>query len=394
MTKNWPDIERKYFMSTFKRLPIVLVRGEGVRVWDEEGKSYLDMVAGIAVNVLGHGHPAVVNAVADQAKKLIHVSNYYYSIPQLQLAELLVENSCGDRVFFCNSGAEANEGAIKLARKFGKIHRNGAFEVITVSGSFHGRTLATIAATGQAKFQEPFMPMPAGFKNVPFNDIEAIKRETTPLTCAILIECIQGESGVHPADPQYIKDLRRWCDEQGLLLMLDEIQTGMGRTGKFLAYENYGIEPDVFTMAKGLGGGVPIGALVARESAACFTLSDHGSTFGGNPLACAAGVATVEHILNNGIVDNARIMGELLLSGLRSLQAKRSIVREVRGVGLMVALDLQQDKAHQLVDSALSKGLILAATGPSTIRMVPALIIAKTDIEEAISKLDEVLAML
>ncbi len=394
MTKNWQELERKYFMPTFKRLPIVLVRGEGVSVWDENDKSYLDMVAGIAVNVLGHSHPAVVDAINHQAGQLIHVSNLYYSTPQLELAELLVENSCGDKVFFGNSGAEANEGAIKLARKYGKLHRNGAYEVISVTGSFHGRTLATIAATGQAKFQEPFTPMPAGFKNVPFNDIDAIKQATTELTCAVLLECVQGESGVHLADPQYLKDLRSWCDEQGLLLILDEIQTGMGRTGKFLAYENYGIEPDVFTMAKGLGGGVPIGAIVAKESASCFALSDHGSTFGGNPLACAAGVATVNYILENGIVDNAKQMGDALLSGLRTMQAKHSNVREVRGMGLMAALDLQQDKAAQLVEKALQKGLILNATGPNTIRMAPALIIGREDVQEAISIIDQVLESL
>lgn len=394
MTRNWQEIERKYFMSTFKRLPVVLVRGEGVRVWDEDGRSYLDMVAGIAVNVLGHAHPAVIDAITEQARQLIHVSNLYYSIPQLQLAELLVENSCGDKVFFGNSGAEANEGAIKLARKYGKLHRNGAYEVISVTGSFHGRTLATIAATGQAKFQEPFTPMPAGFKNVPFNDIDAIKQATTVLTCAVLLECVQGESGVHPADAQYLKDLRAWCDEQGLLLILDEIQTGVGRTGKFLAYENYGVEPDVFTLAKGLGGGVPIGAIVAKESAACFAVSDHGSTFGGNPLACAAGVATVKYILENGVIDNAKQMGDLLLSGLRSLQAKHSGVREVRGMGLMAALDLQEEKAQQLVEKALQDGLILNATGPNTIRMAPALIIGRSDIEEAVAIIDQVLGSL
>lgn len=394
MTKNWQDLEHRYFMSVFKRLPIVLVRGEGARVWDENGRCYLDMMAGIAVNVLGHAHPALISAIEDQAKKLIHVSNLYYTIPQLHLAELLVENSCGDKVFFANSGAEANEGAIKLARKYGRLNRNGAYEIISVMGSFHGRTLATIAATGQTKFQEPFAPMPAGFKNVPFNDFEAIKQATTDITCAILLECIQGESGVHPADRQYLKDVRAWCDDQGLLLILDEIQTGMGRTGKFLCYEHYGIEPDIFTLAKGLGGGVPIGAVIAKESAACFTASDHGSTFGGNPLACAAGVATVNEILNGGLIDNARRMGDLLQSGLRSLQTQHEIIREVRGTGLMAGVDLHEDKAPQLVEKALAEGMILNATGPNTIRMVPALIVGKPEIEEAVSLLNKALASL
>ncbi len=394
MAYDWKEVERKYFMPVFKRLPIALVRGDGVRVWDDDGKSYLDMVAGIAVNVLGHAHPAVVDAIADQSKRLIHVSSLYYSIPQLQLAELLVENSCGDKVFFGNSGTEANEGAIKLARKYGKLHRDGAFEVISMSGSFHGRTLATLAATGQAKFQAPFSPMPAGFKNVAFNDIEAVKQATTAQTCAVLLECIQGESGVHLADKEYLKSLRSWCDEQGLLLIFDEIQTGMGRTGTFLGFENYGVEPDVFTMAKGLGGGVPIGAVVAKESANCFTTSDHGSTFGGNPLACAAGVATVKYILDNGLVDNAREMGKQLLSGLRSLKDNHPIVRETRGLGLMAALDLEEDRAQELVEAALSRGLIVNATGPKTIRLVPPLIVKQQEIEEAVSILDSCLASL
>jgi predicted acetylornithine/succinylornithine family transaminase len=352
------------------------------------------MVAGIAVNVLGHAHPTLVSAIAEQAQKLIHVSNLYYSIPQLNLAERLIENSCGDKVFFANSGAEVNEGAIKLARKYGRINRNGAYEIITVTGSFHGRTLATVAATGQAKFQEPFAPMPAGFKSVPFNDFDAIKQATNDLTCAIMLECIQGESGVHPAERQYLKDVRAWCDDQGLLLVLDEIQTGMGRTGKFLCYEHYGVEPDVFTLAKGLGGGIPIGAIVSKEKATSFTLSDHGSTFGGNPLACAAGVATVSEILDGGLMDNARIMGDLLLASLRTLQSKHSIIQEVRGTGLMVGVDLNEDKAPQLVEKALGEGMILNATGPNTVRMVPPLIVGKAEIEEATTLFDKAVSLL
>ena len=386
---NWIEIEQKYFMATFKRLPVVLVRGEGVWVWDEDGRRYLDMVAGIAVNVLGHCHPSVVAAITSQSKQLIHVSNLYYSIPQLQLAQLLVENSCADKVFFANSGAEANEGAIKLARKYGKLHRNGAYEIITVTGSFHGRTLATIAATGQSKFQAPFTPMPEGFKTVPFNDLEALKAATTSNTCAILLEAVQGESGVHPASPEYLNGIRDWCDQNGMLLMFDEVQTGMGRTGSLWAYEKYGVEPDVFTLAKGLGGGVPIGAVLAKDHASCFVLSDHGSTFGGNPLACSAGVATMNTILGEGLAANAERMGNRLLDGLKSLKEKHSSIEQVRGFGLMAAADVTSGLAPTVVEIALQKGLILNATGPGTVRMVPAITISAEEIDQALSLLED-----
>jgi len=391
---NWPELERQYLMSTFKRLPVVLVRGEGVWVWDEDGRRYLDLVAGIAVNVLGHAHPSIITAIASQSKQLIHVSNLYYSIPQLQLAQMLVDNSCADKVFFGNSGAEANEGAIKLARKFGKLHRGGAYEIISASNSFHGRTLATIAATGQSKFQVPFAPMPDGFKIVPYNDLDALKASTTSNTCAVLLEAIQGESGIHIANVEYLRGVRDWCNQQGLLLILDEIQTGMGRTGKLWAYEKYGIEPDVFTLAKGLAGGVPIGAVLAKDHAACFAPSDHGSTFGGNPLACAAGIATIDTILREQLADHAEEMGNILLDGLRSLQTKHPIITAVRGVGLMAAVDVLGEQAQRIVDIALSKGLILNATGPSTLRMVPALIITKDEVEQALSLLDETMRSL
>lgn len=386
---DWPDLERRYLMATFKRLPVVLVRGEGVRVWDENGRCYLDLVAGIAVNVLGHAHPAVVDAITSQCKQLIHVSNLYYSIPQLQLAESLVSNSCADKVFFANSGAEANEGAIKLARKWGKLHRGGAYEIISATGSFHGRTLATIAATGQSKFQASFTPMPDGFKTVPFNHLDALAAAITPNTCAVLLEAVQGESGVNIGSVEYLGGVRKLCDEQGLLLMLDEVQTGMGRTGALWAYQKYAIEPDVFTLAKGLGGGVPIGAVLARDHAACFTPSDHGSTFGGNPLACAAGFSTVQTILQDGLVANAEEMGKVFLEGLEALQKKHSCIEAVRGIGLMVAIDVVAEQAPRVVEVALSKGLIVNATGPGTIRMVPALTVTKDDLGQALALLDD-----
>jgi len=393
-THHWQDIEHQYYMRTFNRQPLVLVRGEGARVFDESGKSYLDMVAGLAVNVLGHCHPAVVEAITHQARTLIHTTNLYYTIPQLQLAELLIDNSPADRVFFANSGAEANEGALKLARKWGRQNRNGAYEVITAENSFHGRTLATLAATGQPKYHKPFEPMPAGFTSVPYNDLDALKAATGPQTCAVMLEVVQGESGVHLATREYLEGVRKWCDEQGLLLIFDEIQAGMGRTGKFLSFENYGVEPDIFTLAKGLAGGVPIGAFLAKEASAVFQPGDHGSTFGGSPLACAAGVATMKTIFAEHLAEHSAEEGRYLLDGLRALQAKHDIIETTRGIGLMVAFDLKADQAGQVVAKALEAGLILNNTGPRTIRMVPPLIIGHAEADEALATIDRVLGTL
>lgn len=392
VTRNWQELEQKYYMRTFNRQPVVLVRGEGARVWDEQGKSYLDMVAGLAVNVLGHSHPAVVEAITQQARQLIHTTNLYYTTPQLELAELLVENSCADRVFFANSGAEANEGALKLARKWGHLKRDGAYEVITATNSFHGRTLATLAATGQPKYHKPFAPMPDGFVSVPFNDLDALKAATSAKSCAVMLEVVQGESGIHLADHEYLVGVRRWCDEQNLLLIFDEIQTGMCRTGKFLAYEHHGIEPDVFTLAKGLAGGVPIGAFLAKESCSVLEPGDHGSTFGGNPLACAAGVATVKTLFDEDLAGHSWRVGSYALEKLRELQSRHDLITEVRGLGLMLAFDLATETAPQLVAEALKKGLLLNATGPRTIRLIPPLIIGSAEIDEAIATIDALLA--
>jgi len=385
---NWVDLERKRYMRTFNRLPIVLVRGEGARVTDEDGRVYLDFVAGIAVNALGHAHPELVRAIADQAAQLIHVSNLYYSTPQLELAELLGKYTCGERVFYVNSGAEANETAIKLARKYGKLNLDGAYRIVTATGSFHGRTMATIAATGQEKFQKPFTPMIDGFVTVPFNDIDAMRDALTDGTCAAMLEVVQGESGVHIAMREYVQSVRALCDERGILLILDEIQTGVGRTGTFMGYEPYGIKPDVFTLAKALGGGVPIGACLATERAAVFTPSDHGSTFGGNPLACAAGVATVRTIVRDRLAENAAAMGSYFVGRLESLRQRDGRITEVRGRGLMVAFDVAGDYAPRLVQECLTRGLIVNATGPNTVRMVPPLIITRADIDEAMGALE------
>jgi acetylornithine aminotransferase/acetylornithine/N-succinyldiaminopimelate aminotransferase len=350
------------------------------------------MVAGLAVNVLGHCHPAVVEAITSQAKQLIHTTNLYYTIPQLELAELLIEHSPADRIFFANSGAEANEGALKLARRWGHLNRDGAYEVITAENSFHGRTLATLAATGQPKYHKPFEPMPAGFTSVPFNDLDALKAATGPQTAAIMLEVVQGESGVHLANREYLQAVRKWCDEQNLLLIFDEIQAGLGRTGKWLSFEHYGVEPDIFTLAKGLAGGVPIGAFLAKEHASVFQPGDHGSTFGGGPLACAAGVATVKTIFAEHLPERSAEMGAYALRKLQEIQAKNDVVETVRGLGLMVALDIKTDAAPTVVSEALKRGVILNATGPRTIRMVPPLILTRSDLDEAVGTIDAILA--
>ncbi|HEX6513688.1 MAG TPA: aspartate aminotransferase family protein [Chloroflexota bacterium] len=381
---DWADLEARYYMRTFTRLPVVFERGEGCYVYDDEGKAYLDMVAGLAVNILGHAHPVLVEAMTKQAQKLIHASSLYYSEPQLQLAQWLIERSPADRVFFANSGAEANEGAIKLARKHGRLHRDGAYEVITVSGSFHGRTLATIAATAQPKFQEPFLPMPDGFKSVSFNDFDSMREAITPKTAAIMLECVQGESGIHIHDGEYLRAVRRLCDEHNLLLMCDEIQCGLGRTGTFYGFQQFGFEPDVFTLAKGLAGGLPIGAILATERAAVFTAGDHGSTMGGNPVCCAAGMAAMRYLEEQQLAANAARAGQALKDELANLKETMPGIVEVRGMGLMIAFDTAKPIAQQVVREGLGQGIILNATGPNTVRMVPPLIVGQGEVEKAV----------
>jgi acetylornithine/N-succinyldiaminopimelate aminotransferase len=388
---NWPELENKYLMHTVDRIPIVLVKGLGARVWDEAGKEYLDFVAGWAVNSLGHCHPVVVKAVVEQVQTLIMTSNQFYTIPQLRLAELLVENSCLDKVFFCNSGAEANEGAVKLARRYGKLNLNGAYEVITAVGSFHGRTLAMVAASGQAKFQEPYTPLPTGFVNVGFNDVEAIKAATTEKTCAVMLEPVQGESGVNLVSEDYLTAVRAWCDQKGLLLILDEIQTGVARTGTLFAYEQYGIEPDIMTLAKGLASGIPVGAIMAKEKAAVFTPGQHGSTYGGNPMVCAAAYAAVKFTIDNNIAGNAKQVGQYFMDGLGKLQRKYPFVKEVRGRGLLVAIEFNKDIGKQVLTSCLERGLLVNKVKPNAIRFMPPLIIGKKEVDEALEILDKAL---
>jgi len=390
--EKWQELEQKFYMRVIKRLPVTLVRGKGARVWDTEGKEYLDFVAGSAVNSLGHCHPVVVKALTEQAKTLIHTSNLFYTAPQVQLAELLVENSCLDRVFFCNSGAEANEGAIKLARRYGKLHLGGAYEIITTHGSFHGRTLATVAATGQDKHQQPYIPLPGGFVQADYDDSEAIKAATTSQTCAVMVEPIQGEGGVNVPDDNYLKKVRAWCDEKGILLILDEIQTGIGRIGSLFGYEQYGVEPDILTLAKGLASGVPIGALLAKERASVFVPGDHGSTFGGNPLVCAVGVATLKFIIDNDIPAKVKKMEQYFIAGLEKLKAKFSFITEIRGRGLLLALGLTDNIAEELVLACLKEGLLVNPVKPNALRFMPPLIITEKDVDEALGILEIVLA--
>jgi len=373
-----PELADRYLMQTGRRLPVTFVRGRGCLVYDEAGREYLDLVAGIAVNLLGHAHPEVAAAVAAQANTLIHTSNLYYTQPQVELARRLVELSFPSRVFFCNSGAEANEAAIKLARKWGTRNRDGAYQIITTQGSFHGRTLATITAGGQPKYSDPFKPLPDGFVHVPYNDLDAIKAATGEKTVAILLEPIMGEIGVVPAHEGYLAGVRTWCDEQGLLLILDEVQTGLARTGRWFAHQHHGITPDVMTLAKGLGGGLPIGACLAAPKADVFEPGDHGSTFGGNPLACAAAIAVLHVIERDGLAGHAAEMGEVLHTAISGLGGK-----EVRGLGLMQAVEFAEPRAKAFQQACLDAGLVVNAVDDNSIRFVPPLIITTEQIDRA-----------
>ena len=386
------DSDAQSIMQTYGRLPITLVKGSGVHVWDASGKQFLDFLAGIAVNGVGHCHPTVVRAIQDQAATLIHTSNLYYTQPGARLAEALKRHSIFDRVFFCNSGAEANEAAIKIARKYGK-QKAGVekFEIVSADRSFHGRTLATVTATGQEKYQTPFAPLPAGFVHVPYNDEAALTAAVGPQTCAVLLEPIQGESGVYPASKAYLDCARALCDKFDALLIFDEIQTGMGRTGHWWAYEHFDVKPDVITSAKALGGGVPIGALLARgASAEVLVPGDHGTTFGGNPLAASAALAVIDVMETEHLVSNAHAMGAYFLHRL-SESPMREKFSDVRAVGLMIGVDLVAKDARRVQSDCLSKGLILNAIGDSTLRLLPPLIVQQSEVDVAISILQSVL---
>ncbi len=387
---DWSAIDKKYYMQTIVRDPVTIVKGKGARVWDDKGKKYLDFVGGLAVNCLGHCHPAVVKAIKKQAGTLMQASLWYYSPPFLQLAEYLIKNSCFDRAFICNSGLEANEGAVKLARRYGALKLNGAYEVITTFDSFHGRSLAMTAATGQPKIQEPFQPLPVGFVNVEHNNIEAIKAATTDKTCAVMVEPVQAEGGVNLPIGDYLKQLREWCNSKGILLIFDEVQTGIGRLGSLFGYMLYGVEPDVITLAKGLGGGVPIGAFLAKEKCAVLTLGEHNATFGGNPVTSAAAYATLKYVIDNDVPGNAKKIGQYLMAKLGELKKKYSFITDVRGQGLLIAVQFDKEIAKQVVTACIEKGLLVNRLKPNAIRFVPPLIIGEKEVDEAIGILDKV----
>ncbi len=384
--------EAAVFMRTGVRQPVTLVRGRGTRVWDEDGKEYLDFVAGIAADSLGHTHPTVVGALKAQADTLMHVSNIFYTVPQVELAEILVRESGLSRIFFCNSGAEANEGCIKLVRKWGRTQRNGSFEIIAMEDGFHGRSLAAVTASGTPKYSEPFQPLPPGFLHVPYNDIEALRGAVTSKTCAVLLEPVQGEGGVNVPDPDYLPAVRRLCDDADLALVLDEVQTGMGRTGRLFGFQHYNFAPDVMALAKGLGGGVPIGAFLANDRLAAFEPSEHGTTFGGQPLATAVALAVVRAMLDEDIPAQVEAKGAHLMAKLRSLEDRQAEVVEVRGQGLMVAIEFSSAIAADLVGACRERGLLINNVKATALRFIPPLTVTEAELDRAVEIVDEALS--
>ncbi len=381
----------RYLMQTYTRQPLAIMRGRGTKVYDLEGREYIDFVGGIAVNILGHGHPDLVQAIQRQAAQLIHTSNLYYTEPQVKLAQMLVDHSFADKVFFCNSGAEANEAAIKLVRRYSHDkYGAGRFEIITMKNSFHGRTMATLTATGQEKVQKGYEPLLPGFSYVAFNNLEELERAVTDKTAAIMLEPIQGEGGVYVADREYLKQVRDLCIKKDVLLIFDEVQTGMGRTGTLFAYEQLGVQPDIMTLAKGLGGGVPIGACLATDSVAqAFSPGSHASTFGGNPLACAAGLAVCRVLLEGQVLDHARRMGEYFAKGLSDCKVRHRVVREVRGLGLLQGIELEME-GKVVVSECLSRGILINGTGEHVLRFVPPLIITQLEIDRLLDTLSRI----
>jgi acetylornithine aminotransferase len=378
-------------MQTYTRQPLSIVRGRGTKVYDLEGREYIDFVGGIAVNILGHGHPDLVQAIQRQAAQLIHTSNLYYTEPQVKLAQMLVDHSFADKVFFCNSGAEANEAAIKLARRYSHDkYGAGRFEIITMKNSFHGRTMATLTATGQEKVQKGYEPLLPGFSYVAFNNLEELERAVTDKTAAIMLELIQGEGGVYVADREYLKQVRDLCATKDVLLIFDEVQTGIGRTGTLFAYEQFGVQPDIMTLAKGLGGGVPIGACLATDSVAtAFSPGSHASTFGGNPLACVAGLTVCRILLEGQVLDHAYRMGEYFAKGLSDCKEQHRVVREVRGLGLLQGIELDMD-GKAVVSECLARGILINATGEHVLRFVPPLIITQLEIDRLLNTLAQI----
>lgn len=388
---NTANLADKYMFQTYGRFPVTLVQGEGCRVWDENGKEYLDFVGGLAVCALGHSSPLITRVLEEQSKKLIHVSNLYYTQPQVELAQLLVENSFADRVFFCNSGAEANEAAIKLARRYSKERFGaGRHVIISMMNSFHGRTMATLSATGQTKIRNGYDPLLEGFKFVPFNELTSLERAVDRSVCAVMLEPIQGEGGVVCPDPDYLKAVSEVCQKQDLLLIFDEVQVGMGRTGKLFAHEHFGVKPHIMTLAKALGNGLPIGAMLsAEELSGAFGPGSHATTFGGTPLVTAVAKSVLKSLIEDGVIDHCKKMGEYFKKRLDELGGKYDFVKEVRGLGLILGMELDRDCAP-VVDACLEKGFLINCTQEKVLRFLPPLIVGKEEIDLLIENLDEI----
>lgn len=380
---------KRSILFTAKRPEIVMEHGTGMYLWDTRGKKYLDFIGGWAVTCLGHSPKVIQLALMEQSKILVNSSPTFYNKPMIELAKLLTENSCFERVFFANSGAEANEGAIKLARKYGSKSLNGALEIITTVNGFHGRTLATMSATGKKQWENLFAPKVPGFKHVPFNDIDAITANINVNTCAIMLEPIQGEGGVIVAEKDYLKELRKICDAKNILLIFDEVQTGIGRTGKLFAYEHYGIEPDIMTLAKGIGGGFPLSAMLTKERFNIFDPGDQGGTYSSQPLAMSVGIAVLNEIIESKIIDNVAVQSKYLVEKLEQIQEKYGL-KDIRGMGLLIAFDLPKENGPEIVSACLEEGLIINSPRPSVIRLMPPLIVTKENIDEMIKKLSEV----
>ncbi len=392
-TAEWKALEAKYYMQVVRRMPPVIVRAQGTKVWDNDGKEYLDFTAGWAVMNIGHSHPKVVEAIREQAGLVTQMTNLYYTTPQLELAQTLIDNSCMDRVFFCNSGAEANEGASKVAKKWGRLKLNGAHEIITTMNSFHGRTQAMMAATGQPHYQDNWRPLMPGFNNVPYDDVEAIKKATTEKTCAVLVEPVQGEGGVNMPAPDYLKKVQDWCRSKNILFMLDEVQTGMGRLGTLFGYQQFpGVEPDVMSLAKALGSGTPLGAFLTKEFCSVLEPGDHGSTFGGNALATAAGAAAAKVIVDENVAAQAAKAGHYLMGKLSALKEKHAFIKEVRGMGLLIGLEMKDNRSAPVVRECLDNGLFLNAVRPNTLRFMPPLTVSTAEIDQAVRVLDAALS--
>jgi predicted acetylornithine/succinylornithine family transaminase len=389
---NFVELSNRNIFQTYNRYPVAIVKGKGAKVWDQKGREYLDFLSGIAVCNLGHCHPAIVKAVQSQLKKLIHVSNFFYTEPQAELASLLTKHSFADRIFFCNSGAEANEAALKLARKY-SLERGNAkrFEVITMHYSFHGRTFATLSATAQKKFHKGFEPLLTGFRYVPFNDIGALKKTISRNTCAVMLEPIQGEGGVNCPSDGYLKEVRRICNENDLLLIFDEVQVGIGRTGKMFAYEHYHVKPDIMTLAKALAGGFPVGAMLANKKVArSFTPGSHASTFGGNPIVMAAAIAVIRTLLQGDILQNCRHMSDYFMEGLSALKQKfPSLIKEIRGKGLILGMELRID-GNNIVRKCLAKGIIINCTLDRILRFLPPLTVKKSEIDTCLKVIGKI----